>query len=196
MAGATATESTPATTLAGRVALRAWPVGVQWLRFATVGVSNTILSLALYAGLLRLGTFYLAASAVAFVVATLNSYALNRRWTFRSNGRRGPEVVRFYVVSAGGLALDLGLLYVLVDHARVPSFAAQLVVIPFVSVVTFAWNRRWTFAAASPPPLRDDRDDEDGHDVGHLDHRVDRRPRRVLERVAHGVAGDRGGVGL
>jgi putative flippase GtrA len=145
MAGATAPEGTPATTLAGRVALRAWPVGVQWLRFATVGVSNTALSLALYAGLLSLGTFYLAASAVAFVVATLNSYALNRRWTFRSNGRRGPEVVRFALVSAGGVTVNLALLSLCVDGASLPKFAAQLVVIPLVSVVTFAGNRRWTF---------------------------------------------------
>jgi putative flippase GtrA len=123
-------------------------VGVQWLRFATVGVSNTVLSLALYAELLRLGTFYLAASATAFVVATLNSYALNRRWTFHSSGRRAPEVVRFYVVSTGGLAVNLGLLYVAVDDATVPKLVAQLLVIPLVSVLTFAWNRRWTFADA------------------------------------------------
>ena len=46
-------------------------------------------------------------------------------------------------------------------------------------------------AGASTQPLRDDRDDEDGHDVGHLDHRVDRGAGGVLERVADGVAGDR-----
>jgi putative flippase GtrA len=134
------------TTLAGPAAPRLWPVGVQWLRFATVGLANTALSLAVYAALLGLGTFYLAASAVAFVIATLNSYALNRRWTFRSTGRRSPEVLRFYVVSGAGLALNLGLLSVVVEDAAVPSLVAQLVVIPLVSVVTFGWNRRWTFA--------------------------------------------------
>ena len=82
------------------------------------------------------------------VVATLNSYALNRRWTFHSSGRRAREVVRFYVVSTGGLAVNLGLLYVAVDDATVPKLVAQLLVIPLVSVVTFAWNRRWTFAGA------------------------------------------------
>jgi putative flippase GtrA len=121
-------------------------VGLQWLRFATVGVTNTVLSLALYAALLGLGTFYLAASAVAFAVATLNSYALNRRWTFRSTGRRSPEVLRFYLVSAAGLALNLALLSLFVEDVSLPSLVAQLAVIPLVSVVTFTWNRRWTFA--------------------------------------------------
>src|ERR1044072_653800 len=56
--------------------------------------------------------------------------------------------------------------------------------------------------ALPPPAYRvldlevDDRDDQDGDDVGHLDHRVDRRAGRVLVGVADGVAGDRGGMGL
>src|SRR3954470_11704525 len=52
---------------------------------------------------------------------------------------------------------------------------------------------------AGPPPvtwLRDERDDEDGDDVRHLDHRVDRGARGVLERVPDGVAVDRRRVGL
>ncbi len=34
------------------------------------------------------------------------------------------------------------------------------------------------------------------HDVGDLDHRVDRRSGGVLERVADSVARDRGGMGF
>ena len=41
-----------------------------------------------------------------------------------------------------------------------------------------------------------ERDDQEGHDVGDLDHRVDGRAGGVLVGVADGVAGDRGGVGL
>ena len=127
---------------------RTRPVVVQWLRFATVGVANTVLSLGLYAALLDLRTFYLAASAIAFLVATCNSYALNRRWTFRSDGSRVVEIVRFFVVSAGGLGVNLAALYLLVDAASARRFAAELLVIPLVSVLTFGWNRRWTFRAA------------------------------------------------
>ena len=43
----------------------------------------------------------------------------------------------------------------------------------------------------TPLGLGDDRDDQDRHDVGDLDHGVDRRARGVLERIADGVAGDR-----
>ena len=42
----------------------------------------------------------------------------------------------------------------------------------------------------------DQRGDQDGDDVDHLDHRVDRRPGGVLAGVSDGVPGHRGGVGL
>src|SRR5919106_6908839 len=45
-------------------------------------------------------------------------------------------------------------------------------------------------------PLNQEGNDQEGHDVRHLDHRVDRRPGGVLVGVADGVAGDRRGVGL
>src|SRR5919106_345756 len=43
---------------------------------------------------------------------------------------------------------------------------------------------------------RDDGNDQQGDDVGDLDHRVDRRPGGVLVGVADRVAGDRRGMGL
>jgi putative flippase GtrA len=64
----------------------------QWLRFVAVGVSNTVLSWCVYATLEALGVPYLLASAIAFAVGALNSYVLNRRWTFHSRGRPAPEV--------------------------------------------------------------------------------------------------------
>src|SRR5207244_3963137 len=38
--------------------------------------------------------------------------------------------------------------------------------------------------------------DQDGDDVDHLDHGIDRRPGRVLVRIPHRVTGDGRGVGL
>ena len=42
--------------------------------------------------------------------------------------------------------------------------------------------------------LRHDRDQEDGHDVGDLDQRIDGWASGVLVRIADGVAGDGGSV--
>jgi putative flippase GtrA len=121
---------------------------VQWLRFATIGGINTLLSWCLYAVLVHVGANYLLSSAVAFAAGALNSYALNRRWTFRSRGRRVPEALRFGVVQCAGLALDLCLLYLLVHGAGVHHLIAQALVFPVASLGTFVLSRQWAFAGA------------------------------------------------
>jgi predicted transcriptional regulator of viral defense system len=56
------------------------------------------------------------------------------------------------------------------------------------------WERG-TWPPSHQPNLEvDDRDDQNRDDVRHLDHRVDRRARRVLVGIADGVAGHRGFV--
>jgi putative flippase GtrA len=118
----------------------------QWLRFTAVGAANTLLSWSVYALLASLGVQYLLASSVAFLLGALNSFTLNRRWTFRSRAQRVPEGLRFAAVQVVGLALDLALMYVLVDLAGVDHLIAQALSFPPASAVTFLLSRQWAFA--------------------------------------------------
>jgi putative flippase GtrA len=118
---------------------------VQWLRFVAVGVSNTLLSTLVFAALFHLGVHYLLASSVAFALGALNSYVLNRRWTFRSRDRRAPELARFACVQIVGLGVDLALLSGLVEVAGIPHVVAQVLAFPAASVVMFALSRQWAF---------------------------------------------------
>jgi putative flippase GtrA len=122
----------------------------QWLRFVTVGAGNTVLSWSAYAVLVALGLHYLLASGLAFALGIVNSYALNRRWTFRSRNHPAPEALRFLVVQAVGLALDVGLLYTLVHDLGLHHLIAQALVFPAASTVTFLLSRQWAFAGARP----------------------------------------------
>jgi putative flippase GtrA len=121
----------------------------QWLRFAVVGGSNTLLSWCVFALLESLGVHYLLASALAFMLGAVNSYVLNRRWTFASDGHWVPELARFAVVQGVGLVIDVAALYALVHGAGVPHLLAQALVFPLASVTTFALSRRWAFAGSA-----------------------------------------------
>ena len=61
----------------------------QMARFAVVGVINTAVDLAVLNTLIaishrgRSGLLYSLFKAISFLVAVLNSYWLNSRWTFR-----------------------------------------------------------------------------------------------------------------
>src|SRR6201999_493942 len=79
------------------------PVLVQFVKFGIVGVSNTVLAFAIYTVLLKVfGVWYLAASAIGFVLGAVNGFLLNRRWTFAGHVGDSLTPVRWAVVQSGG----------------------------------------------------------------------------------------------
>ena len=98
--------------------LRVPAVLVQFVKFGIVGISNTLITFAVYTVLLKVfGVWYLAASAIGFVVGAINGFLLNRRWTFAGHVGDAYTPVRWGIVQTGGLGLNLGLLYLLVHDA-------------------------------------------------------------------------------
>ncbi len=122
------------------------PVMVQFVKFGIVGVSNTLLFLAVYTVLLKgFGVWYLAASAIGFIVGAVNGFILNRRWTFRGHVGDALTPVRWGVVQSGGLLLNLALVALCVSGLGMDELVGQAVAIVVVVVITFLANRAWTF---------------------------------------------------
>jgi putative flippase GtrA len=132
------------------------PVLVQFIKFGIVGISNTLLTFAVYTLLLKVfGVWYLAASAIGFGVGTINSFLLNRRWTFRGHVGDALTPVRWTVVQCSGLVLNLGLLYLFVHDARLDKLLAQAFATAVVTISTFFANRAWTFRTHPSVPVAD-----------------------------------------
>ena len=138
----------------------------QFVRFCAVGASGYVVNLAVYAALLAAGLHYLAAAAIAFIVAAGSNYLWNRTWTFRTT--HAPVLgqgARALVVSALSLGANQFFLLVLVA-AGAGHLAGQAVAIVLATSFSFAANKLWAFAAptGTPKPLpqsitaqRDDR---------------------------------------
>ena len=132
------------------------PVVAQFVKFGIVGLSNTLLTLVVYTVLLKVfGVWYLAASAIGFVVGATNGFLLNRRWTFREHVGDALTPVRWAIVQSCGLAIDEGLLYLFVHDAHVDKLLAQVFATAVVTVTTFFVNRAWTFRMHPSAPLAD-----------------------------------------
>jgi putative flippase GtrA len=128
-------------------------VFVQFVKFGIVGISNTLITFAVYTLLLKgFGVWYLAASAIGFVVGATNGFLLNRRWTFAGHVGDSLTPVRWAVVQSGGLAINEVLLYVFVHDAGVDKLLAQAFATVVVTVSTFFVNRAWTFRPAESLP--------------------------------------------
>jgi len=121
----------------------------QFARFALVGATNTLLTFAVYLSLRAAGTPYLVAGAAGFAVGAVNGYVLNRRWTFSATDSTAARI-RYLAVQLGGLAASTLSLWALVRGVGLRRTPGELLAVPAVTVLMFAANRGWTFAAGLP----------------------------------------------
>jgi putative flippase GtrA len=120
----------------------------QFARFCAVGASGYAVNLAVYAALLGVGLHYLAAAAIAFLVAAASNYLWNRTWTFRTSDAPAlGQGARALVVSALSLGANQLFLFVLVA-AGAGHLAGQAVAIVLATPFSFAANKLWAFAEA------------------------------------------------
>ena len=89
---------------------------------------------------------------LGYVVGSINSYLLNRHWTFRARDvPHGSTASRFALVQTVAIGSNLGLLYLLVSGLQVEKILAQAIVTVIVLSVTFGVNRAWAFADPAEP---------------------------------------------
>ena len=109
--------------------------------------------------------WYHVFSTIAFLVANLWNFQLNRKWTFRSAQHSGwfREYLPFLAVGVLGQAVGLGILTLLMHPGSAISLSptffdnstgfrtrfywAQLITIAVVMPVSFILNKLWTFSA-------------------------------------------------
>ena len=133
---------------------RLYRSGKQFVKFAVVGAVGTVVNLAvLKLTLLLWGQFNEStpfvveafASGLAFTVAVVNNYLLNRWWTFRSSGTMGPEFLKFLVVSICGLVLNELVFWVFRAQLDLHVMVSQLLAIACVLPFNFIVNKLWSF---------------------------------------------------
>ena len=118
------------------------------LRFAVVGVTNTLVDLALFLVFyLVFGWHLLAANSLAYAAAVVNSYLLNKAWTFEGRARAGGGPSRFLLFLAFNLAgLLMANMVIWVAAHAVPVVVAKLLATGIVMVWTYITNARFVYA--------------------------------------------------
>jgi len=134
-------------------------------RFALVGCTNFVVSFTAF----FLSFNYLPASAVAALVGAgnasshppqaavanviaylagmVNSFLLNRSWTFRAtSGNALPQAMRFAAVSLFSLTMSTVVTFALVDVLGLPSLGVWVPLTAVVVVVNYLGCKYWAFA--------------------------------------------------
>lgn len=120
---------------------------IQFLRFCTVGVANTAVDFIVFFLLNMAGAPYLPAQALSYTAGVVNSYFLNRAWTFQVARKANfPEAVSFIIVNAFSLSAASGILYILYDMNHLDLWISKCAATVAGVIVNYTGNRLWVFA--------------------------------------------------
>jgi putative flippase GtrA len=122
---------------------------LQLIRFGLVGGVGFIINVAVYALCVHaLGLDYHLAAVLAWLVAVINNFALNRRWTFdAAAGRAHFQAIRFLAISLVALGFSLLLLMLLVENVGMAKIPAQALAVAASMPLNFLGNKLWSFRA-------------------------------------------------
>jgi putative flippase GtrA len=131
-------------------------------RFALVGCTNFVVSFSVFyltfnylPGAIR---EQLPAASVANVAAyaagMVNSFLLNRSWTFRAGGNAAAQALRFAVVSLASLALSTATMFQFVDVRGHPELAVWVPTTIIVMMLNYLGCKYWAFAPQPWPSGR------------------------------------------
>jgi putative flippase GtrA len=123
----------------------------QFIKYAIVGCLNVAIFLALFNVLRLMDVPPLGANAISLLLTSVNSFLLNKFWSFRDHRRE--RVVRQYLVFVIFTAVGLGLntlvfrllLIPLEEYGRIGENAAALGALPVSVLWNFTTYRRWIF---------------------------------------------------
>lgn len=132
----------------------------QVLRFALVGGLNTLVDVLILNGQLWLfptsSTFTLLAySVLAYSIGAVNSFLLNKYWTFGQGQKTTrKELLRFAVTTLGGIVwsslilwLASDLLHPLIINATVWANASKILAIGGTALISYFGMRLWVFVS-------------------------------------------------
>jgi putative flippase GtrA len=120
---------------------------LQLVRFGLVGGVGFVVNVAVYALFVHYAKVdYRVASVVAWLIAVLNNFILNRRWTFDARaGRAHFQALRFLMVSLVAEGFSLSLLTVLVEDGGFSKVPAQALAVAASMPLNFLGNKLWSF---------------------------------------------------
>lgn len=123
---------------------------VQFIKFGIVGVSNTLISLAIYYILVYFNCNYIVANTIGFIISVLNAYYWNNKYVFKSKEELGKrdkikKLVKVYMSYGVTFVLSTVLLYVMVDLMHISEYLAPILNLCVTVPINFVMNKLWAF---------------------------------------------------
>ena len=125
------------------------PFSVQFARYSLVGIASNVIGYLMYIGLTKIGVGPKLAMSLLYGVGILQTFLLNKRWTFGHKSAHRSAFARYCIAYGLGYAVNMLALISLVDHMGLQHQWVQAVMILVVAIMLFAAQRYWVFAEES-----------------------------------------------
>lgn len=127
-----------------------WEKLFQFVKFGFVGLSNTLISYTVYVFLIMLGSHYIVANILGFLVSVINAFYWNNKYVFKvEDGRKRAlwsSFCKTFISYAGtGVVINNLLLLVWVDLLGVHEFVGPIVNLFITIPLNFVLNKYWAF---------------------------------------------------
>jgi len=116
----------------------------QFLLFCIVGASNTLITMGVYALLLKLGVPYLIASPIGYACGVVNGYLWSSKVVFKKK-KTVNNATKFLVVNLIVIGVNIGLMLLWVEVFSIHRILAQVLTICFTMPLNFILNKIWTY---------------------------------------------------
>ncbi|MFC4323035.1 GtrA family protein [Litchfieldia salsa] len=120
-------------------------LAIKFFRYSLVGVVCTaIYFLAMFLCVEVNNIEPVLSSGISFLIMTIFSYMLNKKYTF--GGSYGhKELIKFFIVASIGFVLNILIMYIIVTKLSMNYLISELVTILIIPLVNFILNNYWTF---------------------------------------------------
>ncbi|OIO46861.1 MAG: hypothetical protein AUJ28_01680 [Parcubacteria group bacterium CG1_02_37_51] len=111
-------------------------------RFATVGLISMLIDFAIFISLTRLTDYfhehYLQANVIGFCIAVINSYLLNKYWTFQQNAAHDwQQFAKFVgIMLVGSFVIAQTVLYTSVEILHIYDLIGKIIGV----ILGYIWN--------------------------------------------------------
>lgn len=134
-----------------------WDSFAQFVKFAFVGLSNTLITYVSYVICVYFGIYYQLSNLIGYLIGIVNSFYWNNKYVFKQKEGENRSIVKAFVKCvmsyAGGYVISTVLLFLWVQVFHLSEYLAPIISLLLTVPLNFVLNKKWAFKAENEEEL-------------------------------------------
>ena len=120
------------------------------VRFGIVGLASNVVLYLLYLLFTGIGYGHKTVMTVLFVMGIIQTFNVNKRWTFKYQGFEKSILAKYVMIYGGAYITNFFGLMLFVDYLSFPHMIVQAIMVCILAILLFMLQRYWVFRNPNP----------------------------------------------